>query len=167
MFFDEPLGQFLDRRRPASRLAGVERVLATVDFADQALRLIPGGRDRPCRPDPDREALLLARDPVDQDEALAPGGIDSKAEARGIFVKEDVLSAANFGCLYNAFREFCFHATLLSPAVSDYPRRGAMSHSGQSGAEAETGGKVWGIAPVKTALGGVEAIRGGACPRSL
>ncbi|WP_435257266.1 hypothetical protein ACSBLW_14235 [Thioclava sp. FR2] len=48
--------------------------------------------------------------------------------------------------------------TLLSPAVSDDLRRGAMSHSGQTGAEAETGGKVRGITPVRAALGGPGAI---------
>jgi hypothetical protein len=45
----------------------------------------------------------LARDPVDQHEALAPGGIDAKAKARGILIEEDILAAADFRSLYNAF----------------------------------------------------------------
>jgi hypothetical protein len=42
VFFDEPFGQFLDRRRPPGGLAGIKRVIPTIDFTDQALRLIPG-----------------------------------------------------------------------------------------------------------------------------
>ena len=103
MFFDEALRQFLDRGRAAGGLAGVEGIIPAINLADQALGFIPGRRDGPCWPDPDREALLLACDPVDQDEALAPGGVDAEPEAGGIFIEEDILATTDFGSLYNTF----------------------------------------------------------------
>jgi hypothetical protein len=110
MLIDVPIDQFIQGWRMPRIGPRVHRIFAAINVALQALGFFAGGDHRPAGPCTDRHAPLPPGGAVDQDEGLAAGQEHAKPEARAILIKNHILARADFGSLYNAFRQVRSHA---------------------------------------------------------
>jgi hypothetical protein len=106
---DISLDQFFQCRGVPRGCADIDRVLAPINIALQALGFVPGRGDRPAWPCTDREAARSPGRAVDQHKSFAARFKDAQAKARAVLVEYHIFPAANFGGFHNSFRQMRCH----------------------------------------------------------